>query len=124
MIQKQSLSILSVLLAELHSCAYICGCFQAFVSACKKENIEVNTCYSPPTVASELCTLCLFFCIISVIASYIITRAVIMTAITLAKRMEVLLGLYKHAINHNCLRPHMTHCILGTRANNCTFHCS
>ena len=42
MIQKQSLSILSVLLAELHSYAYTCGCFQAFVSACEK-NVEVNT---------------------------------------------------------------------------------
>ena len=108
MIQKQSLSILSVLLAELHSYAYTCGCFQAFVSACKK-SIEVNTCYSPCTVASELCTLHLFSCIISVIASYIITRAVIMTTITLVRRMEVLLELYKHAINHNCLRPHMTY---------------
>ena len=38
MIKKQSLCILSVLLAELRSYAYTCGCFQAFVSACKKEN--------------------------------------------------------------------------------------
>jgi len=32
-----------------------------------------------------------------------------MTAITLVRRMEVLLELYKHAIKHNCLRPHMTY---------------
>ena len=74
MIQKQSLSITSVLLVELHSYAYICVCFQAFVSACKK-SIEVNTCYSPPTVAAEICTLRLFSCMLSVIGSYVITRA-------------------------------------------------
>ena len=109
-------------------------------------NLGLKTCYSLLTVASELCTLHLFSCIISVIASYVITRAVITTTIISVRMATVLLELYKYTINHNCLRPHMTYhyivlftvvqflsvfpwsnvtrIVRGTRANNCTFHCS
>ena len=50
-----------------------------------KKSIEVNTCYNPPTVASEIYTLRLFSCIISVIASYVITSwKYVITIITIS----------------------------------------
>ena len=102
---------------------------------------QISICYSSPTVASELCTLHLFSFIISVIASYIVTRAKSMLLLLqLQNGNTVLLELYIYA---NCLkhtwltkaavalyylvlslRVSMKCIVLGTRANNCTFHCS
>jgi len=108
------------------------------------KNLGLKTYYSPPTVVSELCTLRLFSCIISVIESYVITRAVITTAITsvwMATQCcwnftnmlltTIALG-YTTYYSSNCIVlflsvfpwSNVTHIVLGTRANNCTFHCS